>query len=167
MPAYPLTLYYDATCPLCMAEMRNLMLRNTGGQLAFVDASAPDFASPVPHADQSALMRALHGVWADGHTVVGVDAIHEAYRAVGLGWVTAFTQWPVLDRMSARLYRWIALHRHSLPRRLVLMVFEGASRRAAQRAHARMNCHANGHAQGCGWQANTNSPQTHQEGASS
>jgi len=163
MRTYPLTLYYDATCPLCMAEMRNLMLRNTDGMLAFVDASAPDFASPVPNADQAALMRSLHGVWADGRTVVGVDAIHEAYRAVGLGWITAFTQWPMLDRMSAHLYRWIARHRHSFPRRLVLMVFEGASRRAAQQAHARINCHASCDTPSCGWHADTAHPGSNRE----
>ena len=26
---YPLTLYYESACPLCKAEMQNLMLRNT------------------------------------------------------------------------------------------------------------------------------------------
>ena len=39
---YPLTLYYESACPLCNAEMSNLMLRNTGGHLLFADVSAPD-----------------------------------------------------------------------------------------------------------------------------
>ena len=44
---YPLTLYYDGACPLCMAEMRNLMLRNEREQrLRFVDIAAPAFAVP-------------------------------------------------------------------------------------------------------------------------
>lgn len=144
MSAYPLTLFYDASCPLCRAEMSNLMLRNTAGHLAFVDASVAGFASPIAQADQAELMRALHGQWADGQIVRGVDALHEAYRAVGLGWVTGFTQWPVLDRVSAGLYRWVAAHRHRLPSGLVVPLFEGVSRRAAQRAHDRMNCHATG-----------------------
>lgn len=48
MSTYPLTIYYDASCPLCHAEMHNLMLRNSQGLLQFVDASPVDFTSPVP-----------------------------------------------------------------------------------------------------------------------
>lgn len=31
---YPLTLYYDGACPMCRAEMHNLMLRNSRNFLA-------------------------------------------------------------------------------------------------------------------------------------
>ncbi|KTT06843.1 DCC1-like thiol-disulfide oxidoreductase family protein, partial [Pseudacidovorax intermedius] len=43
---YPLTLYYDASCPMCDAEMTHLRLRDEAGRLAFVDASAPGFDAP-------------------------------------------------------------------------------------------------------------------------
>lgn len=144
MPAYPLTLYYDASCPLCHAEMHNLMLRNEDGRLAFVDASARDFASPVAGIDRDQMMAAMHGVWADGAVSQGVDAIHAAYVAVGLGHVTAFTQWPVMNAALAWLYPRFARRRQWVPRWLVRAVFEGPIRRSAQAAHARMNCSAAG-----------------------
>lgn len=144
MRAYPLTLYYDASCPLCNAEMSNLMLRNTAGRLAFVDASAADFTSPVAGLDRAQMMVAMHGVWADGRVSRGVDAIHEAYVAVGLGHLTAFTQWPGVSACLAWLYPRFARNRHLVPRWLVHVVFEGPIRRAAQAAHGRMDCRATG-----------------------
>ena len=45
---WPLVIYYDASCPLCMAEMGNLMLRNREANLVFVDVSATPGASPLP-----------------------------------------------------------------------------------------------------------------------
>jgi len=142
MRAYPLTLYYDASCPLCNAEMQNLMLRNEAGRLAFVDASADGFTSPLPGIDRGQLMAAMHGVWADGRVSRGVDAIHAAYVAVGLGHVTAFTQCPGVGAALAWLYPHFARHRQRVPRWVVRALFEGAARRSAQAAHARMNCHA-------------------------
>ena len=144
MNAYPLTLYYDASCPLCHAEMHNLMLRNEHGRLAFVDASAHDFTSPVAGIGRDQMMATMHGVWADGSVSQGVDAIHAAYVAVGLGHVTAFTQWPVLNAGLAWLYPRFARNRHMVPGWLVRAVFEGPIRRSAQAAHARMNCHEAG-----------------------
>lgn len=144
MRAYPLTLYYDASCPLCNAEMHNLMLRNDAGHLAFVDASASSFTSPVAGIDREQMMVAMHGVWADGSVIQGVDAIHEAYVAVGMGHVTAFTQWPIVRAGLAWLYPRFARHRQMVPRWLVRALFEGPIRRSAQAAHARMNCHAAG-----------------------
>ncbi|MEQ1806344.1 MAG: DCC1-like thiol-disulfide oxidoreductase family protein [Burkholderiaceae bacterium] len=38
---YPLTLLYDATCPVCALEMDHLRSRNAAGQLVFVDRSHP------------------------------------------------------------------------------------------------------------------------------
>jgi len=144
MRAYPLTLYYDASCPLCNAEMSNLMLRNEAGRLAFVDASVASFVSPVAGIDREQMMAQMHGVWADGSVSRGVDAIHEAYVAVGLGHVTAFTQWPVVSTSLAWLYPRFARHRQLVPRWLVRALFEGPIRRSAQAAHARMDCHAAG-----------------------
>lgn len=140
MRTYPLTLYYDASCPLCNAEMRNLMLRNEAGRLAFVDASVSSFEPPVVGIDRAQMMAAMHGVWADGRVSVGVEAIHEAYLAVGLGHITSFTQWPLLGPALTALYPVFARHRQRVPRWLVTALFEGPMRRSAEAAHARMNC---------------------------
>ncbi len=137
---YPLTIYYDASCHLCNGEMSNLMLRNTAGLLRFVDASAADFVSPIPGAAQAELMSMIHAVQADGQVVRGVAVFRLAYGAVGLGWLTAPTAWPVLRQLADRAYPWLVRNRYRIPRPLVALLFEGPTRRAAERAAQRAHC---------------------------
>lgn len=132
--AYPMTIYYDASCALCNGEMTNLMLRNTQGLLVFVDASPDDFISPVPNTSRHALMNMIHAVRADGQIARGVEVFRLAYGAVGLGWVTAPTTWPVLRQLADRTYPWLVRNRYRVPRPLVALMFEGPTRRAAERA---------------------------------
>ena len=55
--AYPLTVYYDATCRLCSAEMGAMKARDAAARLVLVDCSALDFdAGPAP---REALMTAI------------------------------------------------------------------------------------------------------------
>jgi predicted DCC family thiol-disulfide oxidoreductase YuxK len=137
---YPMTVYYDASCQLCNGEMSNLMLRNTEGLLVFVDASPVDFISPVPGATRDELMNMIHAVQADGTVVRGVEVFRLSYGAVGLGWVTAPTAWPVLRQLADRAYPWLVRNRYRIPRPLVHFLFEGATRRAAEAAHQRARC---------------------------
>lgn len=131
-PSYPVTVYYDGGCRFCSAEIQNLMIRNTEGRLSFVDCSPADFDSgPAPRA---ALMNAIHGVDAQGRLFVGVDTFRVAYRAVGLGWVTALLSAPALNRLAERGYPWLVRNRYRIPQWLVTPVFEWASRRAANAA---------------------------------
>lgn len=137
---YPLTVYYDASCPLCMAEMSNLMLRNREAKLVFVDVSATPGISPLPGVPYADLTRLLHARAADGRVIRGVPALHAAYTAVALGWVTRPTTWPLIGPLADALYPFVARHRQRIPRVVVRWLFEGASRRAAEHAAARGSC---------------------------
>jgi predicted DCC family thiol-disulfide oxidoreductase YuxK len=130
---YPLTIYYDASCPVCDGEMHNLMLRNTDGMLVFVDASAPDFVSPLAGLAQADLLNLIHARKANGEVVRSVEVLRLAYRAVGLGWVAAAASWPGLRQLADRAYPWLAHNRYRIPRPLVRLLFEGPTRRAAER----------------------------------
>ena len=131
---FPLTLYYDASCRFCNAEMTNLMLRNDHGRLIFIDANSGDLsAAPAPHAE---LMRAIHGVGADGTVYTGVDCLTRAYLGIGWAWVPQLINLPGLRHVAHALYPVVARHRHRLPQAPVAWVFEMALRRAAQH-HAR------------------------------
>ena len=135
-PSYPVVIYYDASCPLCTAEMSNLMLRNTQGLLEFVDASPAGFQSPIAGATQLDLMNLIHAQCADGRTVRGVAVFQLAYEGVGLGWVTALTKWPVIRTVADWAYPILVRNRYRIPRWLVRIAFEGPTRRAAERAAA-------------------------------
>lgn len=137
---YPLTIYYDASCPLCNGEMSNLMLRNVDGLLAFVDASPANFVSPLAGLSREDLMGLLHARKANGEVIRGVEVFRLAYSAVGLGWVTAPTSWPVLGWLADKAYPVLARNRYRIPRSLVAKLFEGVIRRAAEQAAQRPRC---------------------------
>ena len=137
---YPLTIYYDASCPLCNGEMSNLMLRNVDGLLAFVDASPSNFVSPLPGTSREDLMELLHARKANGEVIKGVEVFRLAYSAVGLGWVTAPTSWPILGWLADKAYPVLARNRYRIPRSVVARLFEGVIRRAAEQAAQRPRC---------------------------
>ncbi|MBB2485810.1 DUF393 domain-containing protein [Mitsuaria sp. WAJ17] len=134
---YPLTIYFDGSCQLCSAEIRNLRLRDTHGRLRFVDCSPADFVSPVPGADRSALMNAIHGVGAQGQVLRAVAVFDAAYRAVGLPWVSRLLSLPMIRTLANRAYPWLVRNRYRVPRPLIAALFERAARRAAARAACR------------------------------
>src|SRR6185503_4293644 len=77
----PLTVFYDASCPLCAGEMRALKARDRGDRLALVDCSAPEFEEAELLGDglrRSDLMRLIHARDAHGRWFVGVDAFEAA-----------------------------------------------------------------------------------------
>lgn len=137
---YPLTLYYDAACPLCNAEMRNLMLRNQAGLLRFVDASAPGFVTPPPGCTQAELLMLIHAQTATGEVVRGVEVFRLAYAAVGLPEVSRVLRLPLLSSLAERLYPWLARNRRRVPAALVRTLFERRLRKAAERAAHNARC---------------------------
>ncbi len=143
MRAYPLTIYYDASCPMCNAEMHNLMLRNTRDLLRFVDASPADFRSPLPGVSRETLMTIIHATDAQGRVIQGVDVFRLAYEAVGMRWVSRMASLPVLGRLADLAYPWVARHRNRIPRAWVRWMFEGSARDAAEKAAARAHCTGN------------------------
>ncbi len=137
---YPLTLYYDGSCRLCSAEIRNLALRNTQGRLRFVDCSPADFNSPIPGTGRADLMQQMHGLGAQGQVLRAVDVFMAAYRAVGLPGVSRMLAHPVVRPIADRAYPWIVRNRYRLPRWLIGGLFEHAARRAAERAASQAHC---------------------------
>ncbi|WP_225784751.1 thiol-disulfide oxidoreductase DCC family protein [Xenophilus sp. Marseille-Q4582] len=140
IPVYPLTLYYDGSCRLCSAEIRNLQTRDHAGRLRFVDCSPEGFThGPAPRA---ALMDAIHAVDAAGQVYVGVPTFRVAYAAVGLDGLSALLGLPGVRQWAARAYPVLVRNRYRLPAWLIEPLFERASRRAAERAQQRSAaCH--------------------------
>ncbi|MDQ0032523.1 putative DCC family thiol-disulfide oxidoreductase YuxK [Variovorax boronicumulans] len=115
--AYPLTVYYDATCPLCVAEMGAMRARDAAGRLNLVDCSPPGFAAgPAP---REALMTAMHAVDASGRVLSGVAAIRACRAAVGMPAGGALLDLPIVGALADRAYALLARNRYRLPRWLV------------------------------------------------
>ena len=113
---YPLTLFYDAACPVCALEMDHLRERCRDGRLRFVDIAQPGF-DPAPCGVTLAAMNAeIHGLCADGTMRRGVEVLRLAYAGAGIGWVLRPTGWAPLRPLFDAGYRVFARHRHSISR---------------------------------------------------
>jgi len=139
MSAPTMVVYYDASCPLCRAEIGALSQTDAGGVLRLADCSAPDFEDAAARAagiDRTAMMAALHARDAAGRWHVGVDAFEAMYRAVGIESVARLWGHPWLKPLWVWVYPWIARHRQRLSRLGLTGLFERWVRREARRAAA-------------------------------
>jgi predicted DCC family thiol-disulfide oxidoreductase YuxK len=78
---FPLTIFYDGSCPVCSREIAHYRALNRAGYLDFIDISTASFDAGVWGLDQSALMKAMHARDAAGRLYLGL----EAFRALWLG----------------------------------------------------------------------------------
>ncbi len=99
MPPWRFKLLYDSECPICTREATWLARRSKNSALILEDIAAPDFDPARYGLTQSQLMGVLHGVYPDGRIVNRMAALREAYRAAGLGWAVAPTEWPLLSNL--------------------------------------------------------------------
>ena len=134
--AYPLTVYFDATCILCTAEMSAMTARDSAARLELVDCSPAGFdAGPAP---REALMTAIHVVDAAGQVFVGVPAIRACRDAVGLPSGSFLLDLPWVAPLADRAYGVLARNRYRLPRWLVALLAGKAAR--SSRTCAGGNC---------------------------
>lgn len=116
---FPLTIFYDASCPMCATEMHALKSRDADGRLILMDCSAPEFDEsvlgglPIRRSD---LMTLIHARDAHGRWFVGIDVFEIAYRAAGLETLAGFWGNRRLRPLLSRVYPWIARHRQALSR---------------------------------------------------
>lgn len=111
MTGQPLKILYDGACPLCRREVQWLKRRDRRGQLALEDISVPGFDAAAYGLTEEEVSTVLHAVRADGTVVRRMEAVREAYRAVGLGWMIAPTSWPGVRWLADGAYKLFARHR--------------------------------------------------------
>ena len=131
--AYPLTLLYDAACPVCSLEMDHLRERDAQGHLAFVDIAAPAFDAAAYGTTHAALDAELHGVWADGSVIKGLATLRAAYAAVGLGWVLRPTALAPVRPVFDLAYRLFARYRRPISRAAAPLIDTVRARRTLAR----------------------------------
>ncbi len=109
-------LLYDGQCPFCRREVEWLKRRDRHDKLMAEDISSPNFHAETYGLSQTEVMAVMHGVLHDGRIVRRVEAIREAYRAVGLGWLVAPLSWPVVGWLADKAYVVFARNRVALGR---------------------------------------------------
>ena len=134
---YPLTVFYDASCAMCAAEMHGLREHDRHGRIELVDCSAADFDDEGLRADgitKEKLMALVHARDAHGRWLVGIDCFEAVYSAAGLEARARIWGDPKLRPLLGRAYPWIARHRQTLSHLGVSRVVGWLLPRAARHA---------------------------------
>ncbi|MEO8153954.1 MAG: DUF393 domain-containing protein [Rhizobacter sp.] len=137
---YPLTLLYDAGCPVCALEMDHLRSLNAEGRLVFIDIGVAGFDPSAYGATLAEMNAEIHARRADGEVIRGVQVLRLAYDAVGLGWVLRPTAWPPLRAMSDAGYRLFAKHRRTISRVAAPLINTIRGRRAQRMSERMREC---------------------------
>ncbi|OBU18056.1 thiol-disulfide oxidoreductase [Photobacterium aquimaris] len=123
-----LILFYDSSCPLCVAEMRQLQTYNNHQQLLFEDILAPDFNHRFPYIKISEASAVLHGLYFPNpqqspQLLLGLDVTYLAWKTIGKKKWLATLRWPIIRFFADKCYLFFARNRYKIS-----YLFTGKSR---------------------------------------
>jgi len=108
----PFEVFFDSHCPLCRREIEMISRKDKSGRMKLTDIAAGDFDPSSTGKSLDELMQEIHGRYADGSIVIGVDVFREIYTRLGLGWLVRPTKLPVVGWMMDRGYNFFARLRY-------------------------------------------------------
>ena len=129
---YPMTIFYDASCPLCVREVTVLKRYDYADQIHLIDCSPTDFATVEGH-ERAAMMRLIHSRDAAGQWLIGAAVFAAAYRASGFASIASLWGSARLQPLWRVVYPWIADNRMLLSK----LGATGALSWVLHRLHAR------------------------------
>jgi predicted DCC family thiol-disulfide oxidoreductase YuxK len=107
-----LTLYYDGSCPLCLAEMEYLKSKDHHSRLCFEDITRSQFVAAEHGIDCASAMQSIVGKLSNGSQMQGVAVFAAAYQRVGLNSLAWLLSRESLQKPLGFLYLQFAKHRH-------------------------------------------------------
>lgn len=113
MGTQPLIVLYDGWCSVCAKGARRLepYERKHPDRLALRDLREHEDLIERHGIDPADARRTMHAITPDGRVVTGMDAVRATARAVGRGWMIAWTGLPVIRWIADRFYAWFARNR--------------------------------------------------------
>ncbi len=107
-----LTLYFDGSCPLCLAEMEYLKSRDQRSLLCFEDITRTQFVAAEHGIDCERAMQSIVGKLSNGTQMQGVAVFAAAYERVGLHRLAWLLSRKTLQKPLGFMYLQFAKHRH-------------------------------------------------------
>jgi predicted DCC family thiol-disulfide oxidoreductase YuxK len=112
---FPLTIYYDASCPLCASEMHTIKETDFEDKLILVDCSSQAFNEPEScPSTKEAMMERIHAQDAAGNWIKGADVFSAAYEAGGFNNLAKVWGSKTLRPILKCAYPFVADNRHWL-----------------------------------------------------
>lgn len=111
-----LTIFYDACCPLCVAEMKKLARLDKNQNLSLINIHSPSDMANYPNVDVTLANQYLHAINHKGQMLFGLDVTLAAWQIVDKGWLVHPLKWRWLRFFADPFYMWFAKHRFTLSR---------------------------------------------------
>lgn len=130
---YPLTIYYDASCPLCKSEMETLKETDVDSKLVLVDCSNANLTIPSScPVTREAMMERIYAIDARGQWINSTDVFAVAYTASGFKKLGKLWGSKRLNPLLRRAYPWVADNRQWLSKTPLPYLFNKVLRLSAK-----------------------------------
>ena len=111
----PATLIYDGECGLCRKAAKWVNFHARPGEIETLPCQSEERKRRFPNMDETRCLEAMQLVLPNGDVYSGEDAFPPLLRRMrGWRWMAGVFNLPLVGRISPRLYRTIATHRHDL-----------------------------------------------------
>lgn len=93
---------------MCKTEIEMIRRKDKQGQMKLTDISDANFDASGTGKTLDELMREIHGRYADGSIVIGVEVFREIYGRLGFGFLVKPTRWAIIRWPMDAAYRLFA-----------------------------------------------------------
>jgi predicted DCC family thiol-disulfide oxidoreductase YuxK len=109
------TVIYDGECDACTRWAESLAKQNGAGGLDIVSSADPAVRDRFAQIPPAAFAGSLQLVMPNGSRLEGAGAIEELTQMLpGWRWLSPLFRLPFARPIAARIYGWVAAHRHRL-----------------------------------------------------
>lgn len=115
--SYPVTIFYDGACRMCIAQISQFQKADSKKRLVFVDISKPDFDQAKAGLTGESIQRYIYAQDSVGHLVRGVDAFVWMWAATDRKFLAWFISLPVVKQLGKFIYRLISRFRYVFGRK--------------------------------------------------
>lgn len=109
---YPITVFYDGACSMCVAQMHKFREMDSQKRLIFVDISRPDFNQGASGLAGEPIERYIYVRDSSGHLARGVDAFIFMWMATDRKFLAWFVSLPIITQVGKFVYRLISRLRY-------------------------------------------------------